>query len=216
MAPFSMKCLSCGEYIGRGLTFNTRKETRRGESYLGIQIFHFSIKCTRCSAPVVRNGEYAMVSGAVRNAEPWRDTRVAAETDEQRLDRLEAEAQQEEEGGSADDAIQILERRARDGETEIAVADALHRIQLQNAVRARASLPWHRASLKEALEEQERQDSDEARMAFAKHRSKQAVEAPIEQDHDEAPPSLTKPSNRPAKKQKKDYAAALGIKPNKT
>jgi hypothetical protein len=220
MAPFSIKCLSCGEYIGKGRTFNSRKEVRRGENYLGIQIFHFSINCTRCSAPIVfrtdpKNGEYAMASGAVRNAEPWRDARVATETDEQRLNRLEAEGQQEHEGEGAHDAMQNLEHRAYDGETEMAVADALDQIQLQNAVRARASMKEREATVNEAQEEQERQDSEEARMAFAKHRSEPALEAPVEQDHDEAPPSLTKPSTRPAKKQK-DYAAALGIKSKKT
>lgn len=216
-----MKCLSCGEYIGRGRTFNARKEMRRGENYLGIQIFHFSIKCTRCSAPIVfrtdpKNGEYAMVSGAVRNAEPWRDARVAAETDEQRLDRLEAEGQKEKEGGNADDAMQNLEHRAHDGEVEMAVADALDQIQLQNAVRARAAMQEREATVDEAQEEQERQDSKEARVAFATPRSRPVLEAPEEQDHKEAPPSLTKPSKRPAKRQKKDYAAALGIKPKKT
>ncbi|GAW25407.1 putative cell cycle control protein cwf16 [Rosellinia necatrix] len=44
MAPFSMKCLQCGEYIYRGRKFNARKETPPDEKYLGIQIFRFYIK----------------------------------------------------------------------------------------------------------------------------------------------------------------------------
>lgn len=52
MAPFSMKCTTCGEFIYRGRKFNSRKETPLDEKYLGIQIFFFSIKCTRCSAEV--------------------------------------------------------------------------------------------------------------------------------------------------------------------
>ena len=40
MAPFSMKCTQCGEYIYKGRKFNARKETT-DEKYLKIQIFRF-------------------------------------------------------------------------------------------------------------------------------------------------------------------------------
>ncbi|KAL9127547.1 MAG: hypothetical protein Q9175_007710, partial [Cornicularia normoerica] len=48
MAPFSMKCMSCGEYIYKGRKFNSRKETT-DEKYLNIPIYRFYIRCTRCS-----------------------------------------------------------------------------------------------------------------------------------------------------------------------
>jgi hypothetical protein len=44
MAPFSMRCESCGEYIYKGKKFNARKETVEGERYLSIQIFRFYIR----------------------------------------------------------------------------------------------------------------------------------------------------------------------------
>jgi hypothetical protein len=37
MAPFSMRCNSCGEYIYKGKKFNARKETALGEDYMGIK-----------------------------------------------------------------------------------------------------------------------------------------------------------------------------------
>ncbi len=51
MAPFSMKCLSCGEYIYKGRKFNARKETT-DEKYYAITIYRFYIRCTRCSAEI--------------------------------------------------------------------------------------------------------------------------------------------------------------------
>ena len=44
MAPFSMRCNTCGEYIYKGKKFNARKETVQGEDYYGIKIFRFYIK----------------------------------------------------------------------------------------------------------------------------------------------------------------------------
>jgi hypothetical protein len=52
MAPFSMRCEACGEYIYKGKKFNARKENLR-EDYLGIRIIRFWIKCPRCSAEVM-------------------------------------------------------------------------------------------------------------------------------------------------------------------
>jgi hypothetical protein len=62
MAPFSMRCNKCGEYvcksspamsqkcfsrsIGKGKKFNARKETAVGEEYYGIKIFRFYIVST--------------------------------------------------------------------------------------------------------------------------------------------------------------------------
>jgi hypothetical protein len=38
MAPFSMQCKTCGEFIYKGKKFNARKEFAHGEDYLGIQV----------------------------------------------------------------------------------------------------------------------------------------------------------------------------------
>ncbi|KOS19703.1 Pre-mRNA-splicing factor cwf16 [Escovopsis weberi] len=137
MAPFSMKCLSCGEYIYKGRKFNSRKETRLGEKYLGIQIFFFHIKCTRCSAEITfrtdpKNTDYAMVKGAMRSIEPWRNPELAEETMEQRLDRLERE-EAEAAGDEDRNAMEDLEAKNADARREMAAADALDEIRQRNA-----------------------------------------------------------------------------------
>ena len=42
------RCKTCGEYIYKGKKFNARKEDVMGEMFLGIQIYRFYIKCTKC------------------------------------------------------------------------------------------------------------------------------------------------------------------------
>ena len=46
------RCNACGEYIYHGRKFNARKETVEGERYLGIPIFRFYIRCTRCLSEI--------------------------------------------------------------------------------------------------------------------------------------------------------------------
>lgn len=72
MAPFNMRCKTCGEYIYKGKKFNARKETVQNEAYLGLPIFRFYIKCTRCLAEITfktdpENTDYTMEHGATRN-----------------------------------------------------------------------------------------------------------------------------------------------------
>ena len=42
-----------GRPYGEGTKFNSRKEDVIGEDYLGLMIFRFYFRCTRCSAELV-------------------------------------------------------------------------------------------------------------------------------------------------------------------
>ncbi|PPQ70893.1 hypothetical protein CVT24_000561 [Panaeolus cyanescens] len=127
MAPFSMRCNKCGEYIYKGKKFNARKETVEGEEYLGIKIFRFYIKCTLCSAEITfktdpKNTDYTAEHGASRNFEPWRD-----EQDEKEEDRL-AKLEEEE-----NNPMKALENKTVDSKREMDILDALQDIRARNA-----------------------------------------------------------------------------------
>ncbi|KAL8392751.1 hypothetical protein RB595_002805 [Gaeumannomyces hyphopodioides] len=179
MAPFGMRCTSCGEYIYRGRKFNARKETNPEERYLGIQIHRFYIKCTRCSTQISfrtdpANQDYVCERGAKRNTDPWKrglgdgaDGAPDDETDEARLDRLEQEHAEEEERN----AMAELEAKTVDAKREMAVADALDELRTRNARIARADPADAEALVAEDRDEerlrQDAEDAEAARKAFA-------------------------------------------------
>ncbi|KAF9478542.1 DUF572-domain-containing protein [Pholiota conissans] len=126
MAPFSMRCNTCGEYIYKGKKFNARKETVEGEDYLGIKIFRFYIKCTLCSAEITfktdpMNTDYTAEHGASRNFEPWRDEKAE---EEDRLAKLEEEE---------NNPMKVLENKTVDSKREMDILDALQDIRARNA-----------------------------------------------------------------------------------
>lgn len=179
MAPFSMKCTSCGEYIYKGRKFNARKETT-DEKYLNISIYRFYIRCTRCSSEITfktdpKNMDYTSERGAKRNFESWRDPASAElkETDEERLDRLEREEADEEENAERN-AMEELEQKMEESKREMQVADALDEIMQRNARIERGekggkeeeALAQVRDLAREQREAEEQQDADAARKAF--------------------------------------------------
>ncbi|KAJ1329545.1 Saf4/Yju2 family protein [Microdochium nivale] len=186
MAPFSMKCTTCGEYIYQGRKFNARKEIPEGDKYLGIQIFRFYIRCTRCSAEITfrtdpKNQDYQCERGAKRNTEPWR-VPTEDETDEQRLDRLEAEEKEEEERN----AMVELEAKTVDARREMAVADALDEIRTRNARLERADRDGAELTVAAPVDDdaatQEREDAEAARRAFEFARRQEALEEEVIDD----------------------------------
>ena len=233
MAPFSMKCVQCGEYIYKGRKFNARKETT-DEKYLNIPIWRFYIRCTRCSAEIAfktdpKNMDYECEKGAKRNFEPWRQGGGPQETDEERLDRLEQEAAEV-------DAMGQLEGKMVDAKREMAIADALDEIRTRNARNERAAKQGDGTLAATAPEEemdkererQEKEDEELARKVFAEksqegadHTNQDGEENQGGRSEDEAkaqdaidmpPPSTVQPSFKRGVKRKKDFSAALGIK----
>ncbi|KAK3637410.1 Pre-mRNA-splicing factor cwf16 [Elasticomyces elasticus] len=169
MAPFSMKCLACGEYIYKGRKFNARKETTE-EKYYAITIYRFYIRCTRCSAEITfrtdpKHMDYECERGAKRNFEVWRERVLGEETDEERLDRLEAEERER-------DKMVELERKTDEARTEMAVADALDERRMVNARRERADVEGTAIAgakvpeIDSERERVEREIEDEAKRAF--------------------------------------------------
>eukprot|EP00899_Mesostigma_viride_P002909 jgi/Mesvir1/12619/Mv09318-RA.1 len=119
MLPMTIQCKTCGNFIYKGTKFNSRKEDVVGEVYLGIQVFRFYFKCTRCAAELTiktdpQNSDYAVEHGAKRTAEPWRD-------EEKQLAEEKAKRDKEEMG----DAMRALENRTIDSRQEMDILAAL-------------------------------------------------------------------------------------------
>ncbi|KAK3057616.1 Pre-mRNA-splicing factor cwf16 [Extremus antarcticus] len=231
MAPFGMKCTSCGEYIYKGRKFNARKETTE-EKYYAITIFRFYIRCTRCSAEITfktdpKNMDYECERGAKRNFEVWREDKLNEETEEERLDRLEREENER-------DKMVELEKKTEDAKTEMAVADALDEVRMRNAARERGGVEGAIVGVRdqgmdEERERVEKEIEEQARLAFLSATGEK-VKRVSEEDEEvgiggsgvgssaEAdrramppPPAPVQAFQRQAKK-KKDFSAALGIK----
>ncbi|KAK4501403.1 hypothetical protein PRZ48_007212 [Zasmidium cellare] len=223
MAPFSMKCTSCGEFIYKGRKFNARKETT-DEKYYAITIFRFYIRCTRCSAEITfktdpKNMDYTCEKGAKRNFEPWREAKLAEETEEERLDRLEREEEER-------DAMKELEKKTTDAKTEMAIADALDDVRHRNAARERAmkegaTVVEAPQTVDEDAERLEREIAEQARLAFQSGTGEKVRRLGEEEEDGETgsqaqdrlampPPAL--PTFQRQQKKKKDTASLLGIK----
>lgn len=126
MLPFSIQCDTCGEYMYRGKKFNSRKEDVVEETYHGIRIFRFYIKCITCSSEITfktdpKRGDYVAEHGCQRNFEPWRETE----------DQQEAALKQKEEEENGD-AMKALENRTLDSKREMDILDALDEIKAIN------------------------------------------------------------------------------------
>ncbi|CBY01588.1 hypothetical protein IAQ61_003406 [Plenodomus lingam] len=215
MAPFSMKCTHCGEFIYKGRKFNARKETT-DEKYYAIAIFRFYIRCTRCSGEITfktdpKNMDYECERGAKRNFEPWREAKLNEETEEERLDRIEREEAER-------DAMKELETKVLDAKTEMAIADALDEIRSRNARLEKAERDGKTTDVApdpvdDQRKRQEEEDAEAARQAFANRSMPDIGEEVIEEEMLDVPfevPVVTTFSKKP--KEKKDFGAALGIK----
>jgi len=127
MVPMSIRCLTCGEFIYKGKKFNARKETVNGEEYLGIKIFRFYIKCTRCSSEITiktdpKNSDYVCEMGATRNFEGWKEG-------EKRMEEFKKQREEEEMGN----AMKQLENKTMDNKMEMDILDGLDEIRSLNA-----------------------------------------------------------------------------------
>lgn len=127
MLPMSIRCKTCGEFMGRGKKFNSRKETVADEDYFGIKIYRFYMFCTRCAGEFTiktdpKNADYLTELGCTRNFEPDKAERATK--------AVIQEEQAEEEAG---DAMKALENRTAASKREMDILDALDEIRSMNA-----------------------------------------------------------------------------------
>jgi hypothetical protein len=223
------QCTACGEFIYKGRKFNARKETT-DEKYYAITIYRFYIKCTRCSQEITfktdpKNMDYEAEKGAKRNFEPWREAKLAEETEEERLDRLEREEAER-------DAMKELETKTLDAKTEMQIADALDEIRTRNARNERTAKEGAEVTVVDKVdderERQEAEDAEAARLAFLAGTGEK-VRRLVEDDEEEGtgiasttvtattstngsmgPPPIPTFARKP--KKKTDFGAKLGIK----
>ena len=168
MAPFTMRCLTCGNYIYKGKKFNSRKEDAVGEKYLGIQIYRFYIRCPLCLSEICfktdpENTDYAVETGAYRTFQAER----IAELEEERL-------REEKEEEEANNPMLALENRTKESRREMDVLDALEEIRDWNARNAHVKfddlMEKHLEAEQEEREKEEREDEALISDVFGRHR----------------------------------------------
>uniref|UniRef100_A0A8C3R951 Splicing factor YJU2 n=1 Tax=Cyanoderma ruficeps TaxID=181631 RepID=A0A8C3R951_9PASS len=155
MAPFNMRCKTCGEYIYKGKKFNARKETVQNEVYLGLPIFRFYIKCTRCLAEITfktdpENTDYTMEHGATRNFQA-----------EKLLEEEEKRLQKEREEEELNNPMKVLENRTKDSKLEMEVLENLQELKELNQRQANVDFEAMLKQYKELEEEQRRKEQEE-------------------------------------------------------
>ena len=170
MAPFTMRCLTCGNYIYKGKKFNSRKEDAVGEKYLGIQIYRFYIRCPQCLSEICfktdpENTDYAVETGAYRTFQAER----IAELEEERL-------REEKEEEEANNPMLALENRTKESRREMDVLDALEEIRDWNARNAHVKfeelMERHLEAEQKTKEQEEKEDEALISDVFGRHREK--------------------------------------------
>lgn len=190
MAPFNMRCKTCGEYIYKGKKFNARKETVQNEVYLGLPIFRFYIKCTRCLAEITfktdpENTDYAIEHGASRNFQ-------AEKLIEEEEKRLQKEREEEE----LNNPMKVLENRTKDSKLEMEVLENLQELkdlnQRQANVDFEAMLTLHKEYEQELKRRQEEDDLREIKaMLDQANQNRRIVDSESDEEEIESPPRVS-------------------------
>ncbi|XP_004619480.1 splicing factor YJU2 [Sorex araneus] len=194
MAPFNMRCKTCGEYIYKGKKFNARKETVQNEAYLGLPIFRFYIKCTRCLAEITfktdpENTDYTMEHGATRNFQA-----------EKLLEEEEKRIQKEREDEELNNPMKVLENRTKDSKLEMEVLENLQELkdlnQRQAHVDFEAMLRQHRMSEEERQKQEQEEDERETAVLVEEARKRRLLED-SDSEEEVAAPTLPRSAPRP-------------------
>lgn len=199
MAPFNMRCKTCGEYIYKGKKFNARKEDVEGDDYLGIRIYRFYIKCTRCLQEISfktdpKNTDYEIEAGATRNF-------MALKLAEEQAQREEDEEKEEE----ATNPMKLLEKRTLQSKQELELLESLE--ELKDLNRRQQTIDYDQmleqfdteAARQKTQKEQEQADEEYIKSVFGKKPVSKVV---VEEEIVELDSSEAERSEPPSKVQK--------------
>jgi len=189
MAPFNMRCKTCGNYIYKGTKFNARMETVQDKNYLGLRIYRFYIKCTRCVAEITfmtdpENQDYSLEHGATRNFEA---EKILAQQEK----KLQAQKEEDEAN-----PMKMLEIRTRDSKREMEMVEALEELRELNerhvAIDYEGMLRERQESEEERQAREKKEEDMEIRAIFSSDAIRRLQD---DSDEDDPPKHLTTSSN---------------------
>ncbi|KAI6705844.1 hypothetical protein NL676_008806 [Syzygium grande] len=198
MLPMSIRCNTCGNFIYKGTKFNSRKEVVVSETYLGMQIFRFYFKCTKCSAELAiktdpQNLDYVVELGAIRNFEPWRKQDEVAENEKR---KRAAEGM--------GDAMKRLENKALDTKREMDILASLDEMISMKSRCANVEVDAMLGVLKRtsAAKEKKLEEDDQALLKSIVFRTSKDFVRKIEDEDSEDEEDLTRPVKSTIKKRR--------------
>uniref|UniRef100_A0A7S0ZG58 Splicing factor YJU2 n=1 Tax=Timspurckia oligopyrenoides TaxID=708627 RepID=A0A7S0ZG58_9RHOD len=138
MLPMTVRCSNCGQFMYVGSKFNVKKETVTNQTYHGIRIFRFFLKCVACANGFTiltdpKNADYRCEAGATRNYDRWN------EKNEERNDAENAHesgGDDQKEKEDENDAVVALETKAARMKRKMEVLDELEELAAMSARRA--------------------------------------------------------------------------------
>lgn len=194
MAPFSMQCKTCGEYIYKGRKFNSRMETAEGETYLGLRIYRFHIRCTKCISVITfktdpENTDYTMEHGATRLFEAYK--KLEQQVEKEKRDRVEEET---------NNPMKSLENRTQDSRREMETLEKLEELRDLNqriaGINPDDLIQDHLRTEEEISKRQEAEDEELVRKTFRGQYTsgggyvKRIIDNESDSDTDELPPEM--------------------------
>lgn len=200
MAPFNMRCTTCGEYIYKGKKFNARKETVQNETYLGLLRFRFYIRCPRCISEITfktdpENTDYVCENGATRNFQAQK----LLEDEENRRQREEEEEQQ-------NNPMKALEKRTQESKQEMDILEKLEELRDLNTRHANVNyddlLALNAKAAEELRAKEAEEDEQEVQAYFGSKRIQKRLSDCSDNDSDEADKSEHQTEDRKSARRK--------------
>ncbi|XP_015596905.1 coiled-coil domain-containing protein 94 [Cephus cinctus] len=219
MAPFNMRCKTCGEYIYKGKKFNARKEDVEGDDYLGIRIYRFYIKCTRCLQEISfktdpKNTDYEIEAGATRNF-------MALKLAEEQAQREEDEEKEEE----ATNPMKLLEKRTQQSKQELELLESLE--ELKDLNRRQQTIDYDQmleqfdteAATRRTEKEQEELDEQYVRSVFGQKQGTSGVVVEeeiieLKDESNEPPRKVMKTDDKKVKEKDESSVEEVNEAPN--